>query len=376
MKKAASACRAVRALNPACECVADERFLNSGNAMESVRAADVVIDATDNVATRYLLGDACVLTDTPLVSGAAVGTDGQATVYGFKGGACYRCRHPRPPAVVHSCAEAGVLGPVPGLIGCMLAMEAVKVIVGMGRPLSERLYHYDALEGRACVMQLPPRRRDCAVCGKTPSITSMSDSQAFLDAHGLVHGERECSRGDGTQEAKKAGSKLDAALDGALRISCVDYFKNWYGEDDQNHANASDNGKSRCSGEDSSGGGMGGVGGGDGAGRSFKCPHILLDVRPQHHFEICALPGAINLPLKQLGGSLDVVSRLQKESMAVGGSGEPNQTSLPVFVLCRRGVSSVKATRLLVDAGFDRVRNIDGGLTQWAESVDPELAIY
>ena len=73
--KAASACRAVRALNPACECVADERFLNSGNAMESVRAADVVIDATDNVATRYLLGDACVLTDTPLVSGAAVGTD-------------------------------------------------------------------------------------------------------------------------------------------------------------------------------------------------------------------------------------------------------------------------------------------------------------
>ena len=105
------------------------------------------------------------------------------------------------------------------------AMEAVKVIVGMGRPLSERLYHYDALEGRACVMQLPPRRRDCAVCGKTPSITSMSDSQAFLDAHGLVHGGESAPE---VMEHRKQ-RKLEASWTRRLMVLCgsasVDYFK-------------------------------------------------------------------------------------------------------------------------------------------------------
>jgi adenylyltransferase/sulfurtransferase len=392
--KAESAARAVRALNPSCTCVAAARFFDGdGASVDAVRAADVVVDATDNVATRYLLNDACVLAGTPLVSGAAIGTDGQATVYGYAGGACYRCRYVRPPGVVRSCGDAGVLGPVPGLIGCMLAMEAIKVVAGMGRPLSERLYHYDALEGRVCVLQLPPRRKDCAVCGDAPSIACMADCQAFLTAHGLAHGARECSRdaaktAAGGRAGAGGGVAAAGALSEALRISCVDYARCWYGDRGTlGNAELSD-----------ATAGAAGAAGGDNRGRAatstppaaaavresqsrhtFKCPHVLLDVRPRHQFEICALPGAVNMPLKQLKGSFNEVRELQKRgggSSLTDGAAGASISLLPVFVMCRRGNSSAKATRLLAEAGFDEVKNIDGGLTQWVKSVDPDLAMY
>ena len=176
--KVDSAAATMTSINGNCVVLPESVFLTCENVMEFVASADVVVDGTDNVSSRYILSDACVLAGKPLVSGAAIGMDGQATVYNYekKGGGgerggnerglCYRCRFPAPPKATQSCSDAGVLGPVPGMIGVMLAMETIKIISGVGQPLSERLYHYDALEGRAMVLQLPPKRITCESCGE------------------------------------------------------------------------------------------------------------------------------------------------------------------------------------------------------------------
>lgn len=141
----------------------------------------MVVDATDNVGTRYLINDACILARKPLVSGAAVATDGQLSVFGFHGGPCYRCLYPTPPPAetVSSCADNGVLGPVPGVIGCLQAIEAVKIITGIGDILQQKLLVYDALSCRFRTVKIRPRSSTCAVCGDVPSITSLDDTEAF-----------------------------------------------------------------------------------------------------------------------------------------------------------------------------------------------------
>ena len=373
--KAESARQAVNQLNPSCLCIADVRFFNSNNAMEVVSAADAVIDATDNVPTRYLLSDACVLAGKPLISGAAVGTDGQATVYSLEGGPCYRCRYPRPPGSVRSCADAGVLGPVPGMIGCMLAMEAIKVVANIGRPLSQRLYHYDALDGRVCVLQLPSRRKDCDVCGDSPIIRSMEDCQRFLNAHELSRGIQNCSR--------KSVDNSTTDLPQSMRISCKKFSAVWFNGGDTNGEKESSEeivcGKASRLPEHAQGS--------QGMVLEPKVPvplsttsrnretYILLDVRSRLEFNICALPGALNIPASELKGRLDEIRKLRK-IMNNDLSSDGCSDVVPIFVLCRRGVSSVRATHLLADAGFQFVMNIDGGLTSWVKDVNPDFPMY
>jgi adenylyltransferase/sulfurtransferase len=134
MNKAESACKAVKDLNPTIQCKAEKSPLTTSNALELVSSHDCVVDASDNPQTRYLINDACVLSGKPLVSGSAMGTEGQLTVYNHKGGPCYRCLYPKPNASegCKTCADNGVLGPVPGLIGILQAVEAIKVITGIG----------------------------------------------------------------------------------------------------------------------------------------------------------------------------------------------------------------------------------------------------
>jgi adenylyltransferase/sulfurtransferase len=137
----------LRALNPLITVEPLDARLTRGNALELVRAHDVVVDGSDNFATRYLVNDACVLANRPLVYGAIQGFEGQASVFNFNGGPTYRCLFPEPPApgTVPNCSEAGVLGVLPGLIGTVQATEAIKVITGIGEPLSGRLLLWNSL---------------------------------------------------------------------------------------------------------------------------------------------------------------------------------------------------------------------------------------
>jgi molybdopterin/thiamine biosynthesis adenylyltransferase/rhodanese-related sulfurtransferase len=177
--KLASAADRIHDINPhvATECF--ETRLTSENALEIIRAFDIVVDGTDNFATRYLVNDACVLTGRPNVYGSIFRFEGQASVFATAEGPCYRClfREPPPPGLVPSCAEGGVLGVLPGLVGTIQATETIKLIVGIGEPLIGRLLLVDALRTRFREVKL---RRDpeCPACG-THEITELIDYEEF-----------------------------------------------------------------------------------------------------------------------------------------------------------------------------------------------------
>ncbi|MBX7244183.1 MAG: molybdopterin-synthase adenylyltransferase MoeB [Candidatus Sumerlaeaceae bacterium] len=158
-----------------------ETRLDSSNALEIIKKYDIVIDGTDNFPTRYLVNDACVFLRKPNVYGAIQQFEGQASLFHpAAGGPCYRCLFPEPPppGLVPSCAEAGVLGVLPGIIGLIQATEAVKLIIGAGRPLMGRLLMYDAMEMSFREVRVR-RNPDCPVCGENPSITTLIDYEGF-----------------------------------------------------------------------------------------------------------------------------------------------------------------------------------------------------
>ncbi|TWE09382.1 molybdopterin-synthase adenylyltransferase MoeB [Rudaeicoccus suwonensis] len=175
--KVRSAERAVRELNPGVEVVGVAERVSADNALELFADHDVIVDATDNFATRYLVNDACVLLGLPLVWGAIHRFDGQVSVWWAGEGPCYRCVFPVAPPVgaVPSCAEAGVLGSIPGVIGSTQATEIVKLILGIGRPLTGRMLVHDALAGDWSSVPVA-RDPDCPVCGEHPTIRSLTDS--------------------------------------------------------------------------------------------------------------------------------------------------------------------------------------------------------
>ncbi|ETW09421.1 hypothetical protein H310_00029 [Aphanomyces invadans] len=156
--------------------------MDASNAVAIMESYDVVVDASDNVATRYLVNDMCCLLHKPLVSGSALGLEGQVSVFNFHGGPCYRCCFPTPmpQTMAGSCSDQGVLGVVPGIIGSLQAMEAVKVVSGLGRPLSGVQCSFDAWDMAFRHFKLPSKRDDCAVCGTSPTIRSAMDSAASV----------------------------------------------------------------------------------------------------------------------------------------------------------------------------------------------------
>jgi sulfur-carrier protein adenylyltransferase/sulfurtransferase len=170
----------IASLNPGVKVVEHETALTSKNALDILRDYDVVLDGTDNFQTRYLVNDACVLLGKPNAYGSIFRFDGQASVFAVKGGPCYRCLYPEPPppGLVPSCAEGGVLGVLPGIIGIIQATEAIKLILGTGQPLVGRLLLYDALQMRFRELKLR-RDPDCPVCGDHPTIRALVDYDAF-----------------------------------------------------------------------------------------------------------------------------------------------------------------------------------------------------
>jgi adenylyltransferase/sulfurtransferase len=180
-KKLNSARDRIRDINPNVKVQLHDCLFQASNAMELVEPYDIVIDGTDNFPTRYLSNDVCVFLKKPNVYGSIFRFDGQCTVFApHLGGPCYRCLYPEPPppGMVPSCAEGGVLGVLPGVIGVMQAIEAIKLICGIGDPLIGRLIHFDALKMKFREFKV---RRDpsCPVCGENPTITELIDYEAF-----------------------------------------------------------------------------------------------------------------------------------------------------------------------------------------------------
>jgi adenylyltransferase/sulfurtransferase len=179
-KKIDSAEEKLSALNPAINIVKHETMLTSANALEILKDYDIVADGTDNFPTRYLVNDACVLLGKPNVYGSIFRFEGQASVFATEAGPCYRCLYPEPPppGLVPSCAEGGVLGILPGLVGVIQATEVIKLILGKGDSLVGRLLLVDALNMRFRELKLR-KNPECPVCGVNPTVTALIDYEHF-----------------------------------------------------------------------------------------------------------------------------------------------------------------------------------------------------
>ncbi|MBI2222347.1 MAG: molybdopterin-synthase adenylyltransferase MoeB [Acidobacteria bacterium] len=180
--KLAVAAARLRALNPAITVREHDTPFRAAVALDLVRDYDIVVDGSDNFATRYLVNDACVLSGRPNVYGSIFRFEGQAAVFAAKGGPCYRCLHPDPPppGLIQNCAEGGVLGVLPGIIGAIQAAEATKLALGEGEPLIGRLLVFDALAMRFRELKLD-RDPQCPVCGDAPAITTLQDYDEYCD---------------------------------------------------------------------------------------------------------------------------------------------------------------------------------------------------
>ncbi|HDN95181.1 MAG TPA: molybdopterin-synthase adenylyltransferase MoeB [Nitrospirae bacterium] len=176
VNKADSAKKTFEALNTDVNVIAIKERINSENILDLMKDYDIVVDGTDNFPTRYLINDACVMLNKPLVSGAILRFEGQVTTIIPGQGHCYRClfEEPPPAGLVPSCQEAGVLGVLPGVIGALQATEVLKLIIGKGKPLMNQLLIYDALGVDFRKVKVP-KNRDCPVCGENPTITNLTD---------------------------------------------------------------------------------------------------------------------------------------------------------------------------------------------------------
>ena len=196
--KLASARDRLHAINPHVDIQTYETSLSSENALELFEPYDVILDGTDNFPTRYLTNDACVLLGKPNAYGSIFRFEGQASVFAAAGGPCYRCLYPEPPppGLVPSCAEGGVLGVLPGVIGVIQATESIKLLTGIGEPLIGRFLIYDALRMRFRELKLR-KDPDCPVCGTHPTVTKLIDYEEFCGLRTVVPQAEAVSAGNG-----------------------------------------------------------------------------------------------------------------------------------------------------------------------------------
>jgi len=296
--KLESAKEYIQSINPNVQIDTYETRFTSANAFTIARDYDIIIDGTDNFPTRYLVNDVCVLLDKPNVYGSIFRFDGQASVFWAAQGPCYRCLYPEPPppGLVPSCAEGGVLGVLPGIVGCIQANEAIKIILGKGELLIGRLLLFDALGMRFRELKL---RKDpqCPICGEHRTIHELIDYEQFC----------------GIAATDEDGQQVDA-----FNISPKTL-----------------------------------------AARLANSRIFLLDVREPEEYQICTIPGATLIPLKQLPERL----------LEIDGSQE-------IVAYCRTGKRSAQAVELLHKAGYASAKNLKGGIHAWADEVDPSVPKY
>jgi adenylyltransferase/sulfurtransferase len=213
-KKLDSAEEKLEALNPSINIVKHETMLTSANALEILKEYDIVADGTDNFPTRYLVNDACVLLGKPNVYGSIFRFEGQASVFATEAGPCYRCLYPEPPppGLVPSCAEGGVLGILPGLVGVIQATEVIKLILGKGESLIGRLLLVDALSMRFRELKLR-KNPECPVCGENPTVTELIDYQHFCGIVPEAPEEKTVKNGIPQLSVKELKRRMDAGED-------------------------------------------------------------------------------------------------------------------------------------------------------------------
>jgi len=204
----------LKALNPAIDIVKHNTMLSSANALDILKDYDIVADGTDNFPTRYLVNDACVLLGKPNAYGSIFRFEGQASVFAAEHGPCYRCLYPEPPppGLVPSCAEGGVLGILPGLVGVIQATEVIKLILGKGEPLIGRLLLVDALNMRFRELKLR-KNPDCPVCGTHPTVTQLIDYQQFCGYAPETPEEKIVKNGISQLTVKELKRRIDAGED-------------------------------------------------------------------------------------------------------------------------------------------------------------------
>jgi len=297
--KVVVAAERLKALNPGVTVVPHPLRLDRTNVLEIVSAYDVVADGTDNFPTRYLVNDACVLTGRPNVYASIFRFDGQVAVFDAARGPCYRCLFPEPPppGLVPSCADGGVLGVLPGIVGSLQALEVLKLLLGRGEPLVGRLVLFDALgfRFRELAIRKDPR---CPVCGEAPTIRAPIDYDAFCGVR---------------------GGEDDADLTGLPVLTVEELVR---------------------------------------LREAGEAPE-LLDIREPHEREIAAIPDARLLPLAEIPARLHELDSAREYALS-----------------CHKGTRSVQAYRLLREAGFVKLRILEGGVDAWAARIDPTLPRY
>jgi adenylyltransferase/sulfurtransferase len=404
--KAESAAAACRALNSSITIETHTSGLHPSNAVRIISQYDVVIDASDNPATRYLINDACVACNKPLVSAAAVGTDGQLTIYNHgPEGPCYRCLFPVAPNPENcsKCSEAGVLGPVPGVLGTLQALEAIKLATGVGQPLSRQLLLYDGLSTRFMSVKLRSKVPTCAACGSEPSITRESiagyDYAAFTGqpAHDgpmqpltVLQPQQRISPAQLQEKLQLQQQQQPKQKQNAAKNQSSNQQQQQEKEQQQQVGRQDGRGleeeQQRQQGKE--------LGEGICAnGASF----LLLDVRPAEQFAVMSLPGAVNIAyddkfdqqlpqvIAAAGGGAAEGARLA----GVDGShitppadsegeaaGLLNVTQVkPVVVMCRRGNHSQLAVEKLRALGLKDVVDVAGGYKAWVRDVDSSMPL-
>ena len=300
-KKLNSARDRIREVNPNVQVDLYDAFFTAANARQIAEPYDVIIDGTDNFPTRYCSNDISVFLKKPNVYGSIFRFDGQCTVFApHLGGPCYRCMFPEPPppGMVPSCAEGGVLGVLPGVIGVLQAIEAIKLIMGIGESLMGRLVHFDALKLKFREFKL---RRDpkCPVCGEHPTITDLVDYEQFCGIPQAHAAEKEEALVP-TVGARELKAKFER-------------------------------------------------------GDKF----VLLDVREDFERDICRIEGSRFIPLGQLPSRMSELDSADE-----------------IVLQCKSGVRSARALKLLSEAGFGKLFNLEGGILAWSEQVDPTVPKY
>ena len=298
--KSQSAKETINGINPGVQVVIHNTRLTSENAIETIKNYDIVVDGTDNFPTRYLTNDACVLLNKPNVYGSIFRFEGQASVFApHLGGPCYRCLYPEPPppGMVPSCAEGGVLGVLPGIIGCIQATEILKLALGKGSSLVGRLLLFNALDMKFRELKL---RRDtqCPLCGENPTITELIDYEMFCGI---------------TPEPETSAQNPDEVTVHDMKQALADP----------------------------------------------KLGIKVIDVREPDEYEIAHIDGVPLFPLNTLSQRFTEL--------------DPNQH---YYIHCKIGVRSMKALKFLREQGFKYLKNVKGGISAWADEIDPNVPKY
>jgi sulfur-carrier protein adenylyltransferase/sulfurtransferase len=344
--KLEAALERLRDLNPHIRLTAHPERLTSANALRIIRDYDIVIDGTDNFPTRYLVNDACVILGKRNVYGSILKFEGQLSVFAGEDAPCYRClfRQPPPPGLVPSCAEGGVLGVLPGVIGSLQALEAIKLITGAGEPMIGRLLLFDALGLRWRELRLR-RNPECPVCGDDPTVTELIDYDVFC---GLP--PRDAYTGDGAGSAASAGDGAGSAAEAGD------------GPETAGSAMAAEAAEAAEAAAAAAPGTPFEIGVAELKERLDRGEVMdLVDVREPFEWRIANLEdhGARLIPMH------DVADRLAELD-------EDHE----IIVYCRTGARSADVARYLRHRGYDRARNLRGGILAWGDEVDPSIPRY